>query len=723
VSLPEERYPPLALTPQQQRQQTHDALVAWMLEEAERQPLLVVWEDLHWADPSTLELLGLLLEQVPIVPMLNVLTFRPEFTPPWPTRSHMTPLTLNRLERSQVEALILQLAGGKALPREVVQHIVTKTDGVPLFVEELTKMLLASDLLWEAADHYELTGPLLTVAIPDTLQESLMARLDQLNMAREVAQLGAVLGREFAYDMLRALATMEDETLQDGLAQLVAAELLYQRGRPPRATYIFKHALIQDAAYASLLRSTRQQVHQRVAQLLEVEFPETVATQPELVAYHYTEAGRAEQALGYWQRAGQRALQRSANLEAIGHLRQGLTLLPALPDTPTRTQQELELQMALGPALMATQGFAAPEVAQTYDRARALCQRVGDTPQLFPVLHGLWRFYVNRAAFPRAQEIGEQLLLLAQRLGDPALRLEAHRALGQTAFWRGELSAVRTHMEAGLALYDSHHHGAHAVVYGQDPGVVCHAFAAWAAWLLGYPDLAWHRMQAALTLSRELAHPFSLAYALICMAIVHRFRREVPASQAHAEAVVTLATEQRFVFWGAWGTILQGRALANQGHGDEGTTQMQQGLAAYEVTGAAVFRPTFLALLAEAYGQMGQLEKGLVTLTEALTLVDTTGECFWVAELHRLKGTLLLVQSSDNQPEAETSFRQAIDIATQQQAKSLELRAAMSLSRLWQQQDKRHEAYDLLAPVYEWFTEGFDTADLQEAKVLLEELA
>jgi predicted ATPase/class 3 adenylate cyclase/predicted negative regulator of RcsB-dependent stress response len=723
VSLPAERYPSLALTPQQQRQQTHDAFVAWMLEEAERQPLLVVWEDLHWVDPSTLELLGLLLEQVPLVPMLNVLTFRPEFTPPWPIRSHMTPLTLNRLERVQVEALILQLAGGKALPGEVVQHIVTRTDGVPLFVEELTKMLLASDLLWETAEHYELTGPLLTVAIPATLQESLMARLDQLNMAREVAQLGAVLGREFAYDMLQALATMEDGTLQDGLAQLVAAELLYQRGRPPRATYIFKHALIRDAAYASLLRSTRQQVHQRVAQLLEVEFPETVATQPELVAYHYTEAGRAEQALGYWQHAGQRALEHSAHLEAIGHLRQGLALLPALPDTPTRTQQELELQMALGPALMAIQGFAAPEVAQAYDRARALCQRVGDTPQLFPVLHGLWRFYVNRAAFPRAHELGEQLLVLAQRLGDPALRLEAYRALGQTVFWRGELSAVRTHMEQGLALYDSQHHGAHAVVYGQDPGVVCYAFAAWAAWLLGYPDQAWHHIQAALTLSHELAHPFSLAYALICTAIIHRFRREVSASQAHAEAVVTLATEQRFVFWGAWGTILRGRALADQGHGDEGITQMQQGLAAYEVTGAAVFRPTFLALLAEAYGQMGQLEKGLVTLTEALTLVDTTGECFWAAELHRLKGHLLLLQSSDNQHEAETSFQQAIDIATQQQAKSLELRTATSLARLWQQQGKRTAAYDLLAPVYHWFIEGFDTADLQEAQALLEEFA
>jgi predicted ATPase len=584
-------------------------------------------------------------------------------------------------------------------------------------------MLLASDLLREVADHYELTGSLLTVAIPETLQESLMARLDQLNTARDVAQLGAVLGREFSYGLIQGLADMDDGTLQDSLARLVAAELLYQRGRPPRATYVFKHVLIQDAAYASLLRSRRQQLHQRIAQLFEVHFPEILETQPEVVAYHYAEAGRAEQAISYWNRAGQRALQYSANLEAIGHLRQGVALLPALPDTPTRTQQELELQMALGPALMATQGFAAPDVAQTYDRARDLCRRVGDTPQLFPVLHGLWRFYVNRAAFQTAHELGEQLLELAQRFGDSALRLEAHRALGQTAFWKGELSAVRVHMEEGLTLYDSHQHRAHAMIYGQDPGVVCYAFSAWAAWLLGYPDQARHRIETALALSWEREHPFSLAYALICTAIVHRFRREVLASQAQAEAVVILSTEQRFVFWGAWGTILRGRALADQGQSDEGITQIQQGLTAYEATGAAVFRPAFLALLAETYGQIGKLEKGLVILTEALTLVDTTGECFWAAELHRLKGDLLLLQSSDNQPEAEASFQKALDISHHQQAKSLELRAAASLARLWQRQDKCQDAYELLAPVYEWFTEGFDTADLQDAKAVLEGLS
>ncbi len=380
VPLPAERYAALTLTPQHQKQQTLDALVAWLVAEAERQPVLVAWEDLHWADPTTLELLGLVVEQAPTVPMLHVLTYRPEFSPPWPPRSHMTPLALNRLERPQVEALIAQRAGGKTLPAEVVQYIVAKTDGVPLYVEELTKMLLASPLLREEVDQYGLTGPLHTVAIPDTLQDALMARLDQLQTAKEVAQLGAVLGREFAYALLQAIAPQDEDTLQAGLAQLVAAELLYQRGRPPRARYIFKHALIQDAAYASLLKSTRQQVHQQVAQVIETRFPALVETQPELVAQHYTTAGCTEQAVHYWQRAGEHASDRSAYLEAISHLTTGIELLQALPETPEHTQQALTLHIALGTALQNAKGHAAPEVEHVYTQARALCQQVGETP-------------------------------------------------------------------------------------------------------------------------------------------------------------------------------------------------------------------------------------------------------------------------------------------------------------------------------------------------------
>jgi class 3 adenylate cyclase/predicted ATPase len=723
LQLPEGRYPPLGLTPQQEKQQTQDALTVWLLEEAERQPMLVVYEDLHWADPSTIENIGLIVEQVPTAPMLIVLIFRPQFVLPWPTRSHMTPITLNRLELPQVEAMITQLGGGKALPAEVVRHIVTKTDGVPLYVEELTKMLLESGLLREEADHYALSGTLSSLAIPATLQDSLMARLDRLPMVREVAQLGAVLGREFAYEMLKALAAVEESTLQDRLGQLVGAELLYQRGRPPRSRYIFKHALIQDAAYASLLKRTRQQYHQQIAQMLEAEFPETVEAEPELVAHHYTEAGLNDQAVGYWLQAGKRAAQRSAHVEAINHLTKGLEVIMILPDTVERARQELDMQTTLGPVLMAVKGFGSPDTERAYARARELCQQVGETPQLFPVLHGLWRFHMNRAELQTTLELAEQLFALAQRVQEPALLLEAHRVLGQTMFWLGEMASARAHFEQGMALYDPQQHRSHAFVFGQDPGVACRSFAAWPIWVLGYPDQALQCMREALTLAREFTHPLSLAFALTMAAVFHQFRREVQAVQEHAEELIALSTEQGFPLWLAYGTILRGWALSAQGEGAEGIAQVRQGPVAYRATGAEVHQPYFFCLLAEAYGKVGQPEEGVTVLGEALTIVDNTGERNWEAELHRLKGVLLLIQQAQKVGEAEECFRKALDIARRQQAKSLELRVAMSLSRLLQHQEKQGKAHQLLVEIYGWFTEGFDTEDLKEAKVLLEKLA
>jgi class 3 adenylate cyclase/tetratricopeptide (TPR) repeat protein len=558
VPLPAERYAALTLTPHQQKQQTLDALVAWLAAEAERQPVLVAWEDLYWADPTTLEALGLVIEQAPTVPMLHVLTYRPEFSPPWPPRSHITPLVLNRLERPQVEALITLRAGGKTLPAEVVQYIVAKTDGVPLYVEELTKMLLASPLLREEESQYVLTGPLRTVAIPDTLQDALMARLDQLNRAKEVARLGAVLGREFAYELLQAIAPLDEDTLQAGLAQLVGAELLYQRGRPPRARYLFKHALIQDAAYASLLKRTRQQVHQQIAQVLEARFPALVETQPELVAQHYTAAGCAEPAVRYWQRAGQQASDRSAHLEAISHVTTGIELLTTLPETPARTQQSLTLHIALGAALLVTKGHAAPEVEHAYTRARELCQQVGETPELAAVLFGLWRFYVVRSQFQTARELGDTLLRLAQQAHDPTLSVVAHYALGWTWISLGALSAARPHLEEGIARYTPEQRRAPVFRMGQDPGVGCRVHAALRLWLLGYPAQALARLHEALALAHELSDPFSLAWARCLAAFIYQCRRDMPAVHEHAEAAVALATAQGFPFWAAWGTIFRG---------------------------------------------------------------------------------------------------------------------------------------------------------------------
>jgi len=723
VPLPAERYAPLTGNPQHRKQQTLDMLVALLAAEAERQPVLAVWEDLHWADPTTLELLGLVIEQAPTAPMLHVLTSRPEFRPPWPPRSHLTSLVLNRLESVQVAALITQRVGGKALPAEVVQHIVTKTDGVPLYVEELTKMLLVSPLLREETGRqYVLTGPLRTVAIPDTLQDALMARLDQLPAAaKEVAQLAAVLGREFTYDLVQRIAPQDEDTLQAALAHLVAAELLYQRGRPPRARYVFKHALIQDAAYASLLKSSRQRVHERIVEVLEAQFPEMVATQPELLAHHLTEAGQAAHAAEYWQRAGEKAVARSAHLEAISQLTTGLAVLQTLPETAERNQQELLLQIRLGPALMMTKGFAAPEVEHAYARARALCQRVGETPQLFSVLRGLWQFYNGRGAYQTARELGEQCLQLAQQGHDAARLLEAHHTLWTTRLLLGELRLAHTHLEQGLALHDPdpQQHRALAVLYGHDPGVCCRGVAAVTLWLLGYPDQSLRQLQSADTLAREVAHPSSLAFARMLAAIAHQLRRETHAAHEQAEALIALATEQGFALFLAIGGILREATRTTLGERGEQIGQIRQNLAAVRETGSALWKPYFLALLADVYAQEGQVETGLATVAEALAAAQATGERWAEAELYRLQGSLLL-QTGTPQAEAETLLQRALDVAHRQEARSLELRAAMSLSRLWRQQGKRQEAHDVLAGVYAWFTEGFDTADLQETKALLD---
>jgi class 3 adenylate cyclase/predicted ATPase len=638
VRLPEGRYPPVLLSPRQQRQRTLDALVAWLLAEAERQPVLVVWEDLHWADPSTLELLGLVIDQAPTAQLLLLLTARAEFRPPWAARSHLTQLTLGRLPGPQVETMVRQLTADKPLPAEVLAQVIARTDGVPLFVEELVKMILESGLVREEADRYMLAGSLPPLAIPATLQDSLMARLDRLSTARAVAQLGAVLGREFAYELIGAVAPLDEATVQQGLAQLVEAELLYQRGRPPQATYLFKHALIQETAYHSLLKSTWQQYHQRIAQVLAARFPEVVETQPELLAHHYTEARLSAQAIPYWQRAGQQALQRSAHPEAIDHLTKGLELVKTLPDTPERRRQEFHLHIALGAPLIATKGHGALEVEYAYNRALELCRQMGESPQLVSALLGLWRFYTVRGELRTAYELAEQLVTRAQNLQDLGLLLEAHLSLGITLFYRGELPIARIHLEQAMTLYDPQQHHAYAFIYGQDPGMAALSYVARVVWLLGYPDLALQQSQKALTLARELSHPFSLVFALHFAAKLHQLRRETQPLQERVEAVMALSHEQGFQFFWAVGTILQGWALAEHGQLDEGIAQMRQGLAAHRATGAELDRPHHLVRLAEAYGKAGQVDEGLAVLDEALAVMHKHGECYYEVELHRLKG-------------------------------------------------------------------------------------
>jgi class 3 adenylate cyclase/predicted ATPase len=657
LSLPASRYTLPAFSPQKQKQKTQEALVAWIVEEAEKAAVYCAWEDLHWMDPSSLEVLTLLLDQVPTTRLLVLLTFRPDFTPPWRPHSHITQLTLTRLGRPQVEAMVEKVTGGKTLPVEVVQQIVTKTDGVPLFVEELTKMVLESGLLTAVDDHYELTGPLPPLAIPSTLRGSLMARLDRLSAVRELVQLGATLGREFSYELLHAVSPLDEETLQQGLRQLVEAELVYQRGLPPQATYLFKHALIQDTAYQSLLKSTRQQYHQQIAQVLTDRFPETVETQPELLAHHYTEAGLREQAIPYWQRAGERALKRSACIEAINHLTKGLKLLQTLPDTSERIQQELTLQIALGEPLKAIKGEGAPEVAKVYTRALKLCRQVGETPHLFPAMAGLWLFYLNRGEMQSARELVKQLLRLAQNTQDPDLLLWAHLQSGMTSHFLGEFVPAQAHLERGFALYDPQQHRSQAFYAGNDPGVGCLSYMSWVLWFLGYPDQALKRSQEALTLAQEMSRPFSVAFALSFAAMLRLLRREGQAAQEWAEAAIALSTEQRFPQWIAVGSLLRGKALVEQGQAEEGIAQMRQGLAARRDIGAEGRLPSLLTLLAEAYGKVGQIEEGLTALTEALAMGNKNGDRWWEAELYRIKGQLVL-QSAVHSPKSLTPSTQ-----------------------------------------------------------------
>jgi class 3 adenylate cyclase/predicted ATPase len=719
LRLPEGRYEPSNLDPKQKREATLDAIAGWLLDMAEQTPVLSVFEDLQWVDPTTLELLVIYLEQSPTVSMMNVLTYRPDFVPSWSMHSHMIPITLNRLERPEVEALIGHQASGKQVPPEVVEHIVAKSDGVPLYVEELTKAILESEFLREEADRYTLTGTLSALAIPATLQDSLMARLDRLPIVREVAQLGAVLGREFAYQMLCFLAPHEESVVQDGLGQLVEDELLYQRGRPPRSKYIFKHALIQDAAYQSLLKRTRQQCHQQVARLLEERFPETVAAQPELIAHHYREAGCTEEAIAYSQKAGQIALGRSANVEALTHFNEALELLPQLPETPERHEQELEIQMALGPAIVAVRGYADPGVGHAYARAWELCQQLEDNVHLPLVLRGRQIFHLIRGDLHKAQEFAKQLLELAERQQDPALLVGSYHALGQTLFFRGELIAARRTVEQGIALFDPEQHRLSNWSGGQ-PGEQCHLYGAFTLWMLGYPDQALRRSEEALTMAKELPNPANLINTLAFVANVHVFRRELSAALQRAEVTMEMSVEQTNPFFLGHGTVLHGWAQTAQGQSEDGIAEITRGIATFRATGARTWLPHFLGLQAETFARAKRIDDGIASVAEALALADE--ERCWQPELNRIKGELLLAVSSNNHAEAEHCFSQALDIARRQQAKSWELRTAVSLGRLWKQKGKRDEAHDLLAPVYNWFTEGFDTSDLKDAKALLDSL-
>jgi class 3 adenylate cyclase/tetratricopeptide (TPR) repeat protein len=589
LPVPETRYPSLNLSPQRQRQKTLETIVAILLELAERQPVLFILEDLHWTDPSSLELLNLLIEQIPTTSILTLLTCRAHFQPPWHHRSYLTEITVNRLSHTQVEQIVARMTNGKALPQEVLVQIVEKTDGVPLFVEEMTKAILESGHLKEVDGCYEGIGSFATFAIPATLQDSLMARLDRLVTAKAVAQYAAVIGRQFSYELLQAVSQVDEVMLQHELGRLVEAEIMYQRGVLPQATYVFKHALIQDAAYESLLKSTRQSYHRRIAAVLVEQFPETAETQPELLAYHYTEAGLQESAVSYWHKAGQRAIERSAHVEAFVHLHKGLEILATRPDTRTRAQAELSLQVALGAALMVTRGPTAPEVERVYTRARTLVRQVGETPQLLHVLGGLRRFYWNRGDTQTARELAEQMLRLAQRTQDPIALPEASYALGLLLLNLGELTAAHTHLAQGMAL--SEHMENHTAVFllgrtAVDQGRACGIRMAQVLWLLGYPDQGRHYLQRALHPQQEHLHPsYTQAHVLTFAGWVLQSYRDMASLRPQIRTLVQLCREHEITMFGVIGSIQQGWISTMVEHDAQGIEQMRQGLAALRALG------------------------------------------------------------------------------------------------------------------------------------------
>ena len=713
----------ISLSPEARKNMIIEALKRISLKGSEIQPLIMAFEDLYWVDKSSEEALKHLLDSISGARIFLIFTYRPEFVHTWSAKSYHSQVTLNRLSNRESLTMVTHLLGPEVIDNSLEELILEKTEGVPFFIEELIKSLTDLNIIEKADSKYRLSKDIKKVAIPSTIQDVTMARVDLLpDAAKGVLQTGSVIEREFSYELIKMVSDLAEEELLSHLSVLKDSELLYERGIFPQSAYIFKHALTQEVVYSSLLLKRRKHIHEKIGRAIETLYPERLEEFYEMLAYHYTEAGCHEQAVAYWQQAGQRALQRSANMEALDHLTKGLEGLKTLPDTPVRTQLELDFLIALGLAHRLTRGYTAPEAARIYTRARKVCQQVGDTPKLAQVLFGLSIYHLGRADYRTAQELGEQLLAEARRQRDAGLMLEAHRVLGSTLYYTGEFSAARAHLEQGIALYDQQQHRSHTELFGFDPGAVCHAIAALALSVLGYPDQAQQRIQTALTMAQATSHPHSLGAALNWVTELHQHCGEPQVVQEHAERSLAFSSEQGFPHWVAWATQNRGWALAIQGRSKEGIAQLHQGRDMLQDLGLEIAMTGILGNLTEAYGHAGQPEAGLQAVAEALKLVEQTGERKYEASLYRTKGELLLGLSADHRTEAESCFHQALAVARRQQAKLFELRAATSLSRLWQKQGKIQEASDLLAEIYGWFTEGFDTKYLKEAKALLKEL-
>ena len=709
----------LNLSPQRKREKMFEALLNQLEAEVGRQPVLMVFEDVHWIDPTSRELLDLTVDRVRQLPMLLAISFRPEFQPPWNGRSHVTSLVLNRLGERDGTALAQQLANA-ALSPEIVAQIVERTDGVPLFVEELTKAVLESVGQGDRVATVLATASPAALSVPATLHASLIARLDRLGpVPKEVAQIGAVIGREFAYELIELVAQRDERELQAALGQLSAAELLFCRGAAPHSSYLFKHALVQDAAYSTLLRGRRQELHAQAAAALDVHFSDLVEREPELLAHHLTAAGDTGRAIDQWLKAGRHAAARFAHMEAIRHFERGLEAVAVLPEGLIRDGCEIELQLARGPSLFTAKGFGAADAAEAYSRARELAEQRDDAHQLFMALNGLWQSANGAGRILECRKLSNRLQRLTANSADDDLRLQAHHSAWATCLFSGEPAAGRKHCEAGRRLYNPERHRLHHQVYGgHDPGMCGRYLGAQIHWLLGYPEKGLALGSEALALADQIAHPFSLAIALQYNSMLHLDRGEPELAMQRLDAAMALAAEQRLGLV-LEPQLLRGAALTARGSLEEAVACVHEGLEG--PNGSRRLRSYGLAKLADTLTRRGEQSTGLAAAREGLCTVEKTGHRQWEAELLRLEGVALF--GLNMLEDSQNALEEALRVARKQHAKANELRAATSLARLWGEQGRRAEARDLLAPVYGWFTEGFDTADLKEAKALLDELA
>ena len=719
------RYPPLVLSPAQQRRQTFAALLDQLEGLARRQPVLLLFEDLQWADPTSVELLDAVVDRLRYLPVLAILTFRPEFEPAWLGLPNVTTLSLGRLGESHVEAIAEQVANGRRLPTPVMKQIVGKTDGIPLFAEELTKAVLEADLLVEDIKGYRLTGPLPPLAIPSTLHDSLMARLDRLAPVKEIAQVGAAIGREFSYALLKTVVGREESALRIGLDQLEQAGVVSSRGELPHTVYIFKHALVQDAAYESLLRSRRQSLHQRIAEALRDRFPALADTEPEIVAHHFTQSGLAEAAVKWWGKAGERSLQRAAHDEAVAHLRKALGLANTLSaDSLDQDRLRLRLQIACGNALLQARGFSAPETTAAFAQAAKIATKLGDPVARISANYGMWTGSYTRGAIKQAQSFAEEMLHDGERVPESPEGGIAHRVFGTTCWSLGNFETAQRHFERALAAYDEDRDRALAFRFGADPGVSATIWQALALWSIGEVSKAGQFAEAAAVNAERTDHVASKAYFHGHKAILDLLLDDTGALLFHVDTLIGLSIEHGLRLWLAGGKFLLSLARA-QCHDDRRCAEiskMRESLAWFRKMNFNIFVPLFGARLAAVESEAGHFDEGIATLDTQLAMIEQSGERWIESELHRVRGNLCLQRNPCDTAMAESAYVHAINTARSQKARVFELRAAMGMARLWSDQGKQRQAHDLLASVYGLFAEGFDTLELKGARALLERL-